>query len=51
MAKVVFKRLYQHGDKTFRPHVEYDEKDVPEILKGFAVKVESKKKSKGKVEK
>lgn len=52
MSKVVFNRLYQHGDNTFMPHVEYDEKEIPEILKGFAVPVKEvkaspKKKSKG----
>lgn len=51
MSKVTFTRLYQHGDKTFRPHVEYDSKDIPEILEWAAnpvVEKESpKKKSKG----
>lgn len=49
MGKVTFKRLCQHGSNTYTPGVEYDEKDIPEILRGVArpVKEVAKKKSKG----
>ncbi len=48
MGKVTFKRLHQHGSNTYTPGVEYDEKDIPEILKGVARAVAApKKKSKG----
>ena len=48
MAKVTFKRLYQHGGDIFTPGQVYNEEDIPEILRGFAKVVPSpKKKSKG----
>jgi len=53
MGKVKFRRFYQHGGDTFLPNVEYDEKDIPEILRGVAtpVKEVAKKKSTGGVKK